>query len=310
MTSAILRRVPQALCVVWLAATLAFAAMKLTPGDPAQALLAASGATPSEIAAERARLGLDDPVLVQYVRYLGELLRGNLGSSWLHGRPVSQMITERAGPTISLALAALTVGTALGVALGLVAAARQGTWLDTLVTGLAVTSLSIPVYWSGLLAILLFSLGLGWLPSSGEGDLRHLILPATVLGVASSGSIARLVRARMIEVLQAPYVTAARGRGLSGWHVLTAHVLRAALPSTVTVIALQLGFLLGGAVVTEAVFARRGLGQLALESIQWRDLPVVRGIIVFAAVAYMLTSLAADLVHAWLDPRLREDGLA
>ena len=300
------RRVVQAAFVLWLAVTLAFVAMQLTPGDPAQALLAASGATPEEVAARRARLGLDDPLPVQYVRYLSDLLRGNLGQSWLHGRPVGRMILEQLPPTLELALAAMAIGVGVGLGLGLLGAVRQRSWLDTAVTSVAVVSLSTPTSWSGILAILLFSLHLGWLPSTGAGDLRHLVLPALVLGFALSGSVARLVRARVVEVMGEPFVLAARARGLPAWRVLFIHALRAALAPALTVVALQFGFLLGGAVVTESVFARRGLGRLAVEAILWQDLPVVRGIVVFGALAYILVNLAADLALGWLDPRLRE----
>ncbi len=299
------RRLLQSAFVLWLAATLAFMAMQLTPGDPAQALLAASGATSEEVAARRAQLGLDDSLLVQYARYLLDLVRGDLGQSWLHGRPVGQMVLEQLPPTAELAVAATAVGVLLGLTLGVLAALRRFTWLDTVATTVAVLGLSTPTYWSGILTILLFSLQLGWLPATGEGDLRHLVLPALVLGFALSGSIARLVRARVVEVMGEPFVLAARARGLPSWRVMFVHVLRSALAPALTVVALQFGFLLGGAVVTESVFARRGLGKLAVEAIVWRDLPVVRGVVVFGALAYVLVSLAADLAQAWLDPRLR-----
>lgn len=303
------RRLAQAAFVLWLAATLAFVGLQLAPGDPAQALLAASGATPEEIAERRAQLGLDDPFLTQYARYLMDLARGDLGRSWLHGRPVSRMILEQLPATVELAVAAMLVGVALGLGLGILGAVQRSTWLDTAVTAVAAVGLSTPTSWSGILAILLFSLHLGWLPATGEGGLRHLVLPALVLGFALSGSIARLVRARVVEVMGEPFVLAARARGLPSQRVLCVHVLRAALAPALTVIALQLGFLLGGAVVTESVFARRGLGRLAVEAIVWRDLPVVRGVVVCGAIAYVLANLAADLAQAWLDPRLRE-GLA
>jgi peptide/nickel transport system permease protein len=301
------RRLVGALFVLWLAVTLAFIALQLTPGDPAQALLAASGATEKEIQARRAQLGLDDPLPQQYARYLADLVQGNLGSSWLHGRPVAQMIGEQLGATAELALAATFVSSLLGLWLGLLAAVRRSTWIDTLATTIAVVGLSTPTYWSGLLAILLFSLTLGWLPSTGEGDVRHLILPALVLGFAMSGSIARVVRAQVIEALRAPFVVVARAKGLTSRHVLLVHVLRNALGPALAVAALQLGFLLSGAVVTESVFARRGLGKLAVEAIVWRDLPVVRGTMVIAALAFVLTALAADVVRGWIEPRLRED---
>jgi ABC-type dipeptide/oligopeptide/nickel transport system permease component len=301
------RRLVQAAFVLWLAATLAFVGLQLAPGDPAQALLAASGATPEEIAERRAQLGLDEPFLVQYARYLMDLGRGDLGRSWLHGRPVGRMVLEQLPATVELALAAMLVGVALGLGLGILGAVRRSTWLDTATTAVATVGLSTPTSWSGILAILLFSLQLGWLPATGEGGLRHLMLPALVLGFALSGSIARLVRARVVEVMGEPFILAARARGLPSQRVLGVHVLRAALAPAVTVIALQLGFLLGGAVVTESVFARRGLGKLAVEAILWRDLPVVRGVVVCGAIAYVLANLAADLAQAWLDPRLREE---
>jgi ABC-type dipeptide/oligopeptide/nickel transport system permease component len=297
----------QAAFALWLAVTLAFVAMQLTPGNPAQALLAASGATKEEIVQRRAQLGLDDPPLIQYAHYLWSLARADLGQSWLHGRSVGQMILEQLPATAELAISATVIGSILGVGLGALAALRRSTWLDTAATAIAVIGLSTPTYWSGLLAILLFSLHLGWLPPTGEGDLRHLILPTLVLGFALSGSIARLVRARVAQVLEEPFVQAARARGIPSWRVILIHVLRPALPVALTVVALQFGFLLGGAVITESVFARRGLGKLAVEAILWRDLPVVRGVIVFGALAYVLVNLAADLTQAWLTPRLREE---
>jgi peptide/nickel transport system permease protein len=301
------RRLIQAAFVLWLAATLAFVAMQLTPGDPAQTLLAASGATEQEIAERRAQLGLDDPLPLQYARYLWSLAQADLGQSWLHGRPVGQMILEQLSATAELAVSATVVGTTLGLALGVLAALRRSTWLDTAATAVAVLGLSTPTYWSGLLAILLFSLQLKWFPATGEGDLRHLPLPSLVLGFALSGSIARLVRARVLEVMDEPFVQAAQARGIPPWRVFLVHVLRPALPTALTIVALQFGFLLSGAVITESVFARRGLGKLAVEAIVWRDLPVVRGVIVFGALAYVLVNLAADLVQAWLMPRLREE---
>ena len=300
------RRLLQAVFALWLAATLVFFALLATPGDPAQALLAASGATPEEVAERRAQLGLDDSLSLQYTRYLMDLVRGNLGRSWLHGRPVGQMILEQLVPTVELAVAATVVGVALGLALGVLAAVRRFTWLDTVTSAVAVLGLSTPTYWSGLLAILFFSLRLRWLPSAGEGGLHHLLLPALVLGFALSGSIARMARSRMVEIMGAPFVLAARARGLQSWRVLLVHVLRAALGPTLAVTALQFGFLLGGAVVTESVFARRGLGRLVVEAILWQDLPVVRGVVLVGALAYALVNLASDLAQTWLDPRLRE----
>ncbi|HDD24491.1 MAG TPA: ABC transporter permease [Chloroflexi bacterium] len=303
--SVVIRRLLETVFVLWLAVTLSFIALQCAPGDPAQALLAASGATSEEIAARRAQLGLDDPLPVQYGRYLFDLLRGDLGESWLHGRAVGRMIWEQLPPTVELAVAATLVGIGLGTLLGVLAAIRQSGWVDIITTALAVVGLSTPTYWSGLLVILVFSLHLRWLPATGEGGIRHLLLPAGVLGFALAGSIARVVRVQVLEVLRAPFVLAARARGLPAWRVICVHVLRAAMGPALAVTALQLGFLLSGAVVTESVFARRGLGQLTVQAILWRDLPVVRGVGVVSALAYALTGLGADLLQTWLDPRLR-----
>jgi peptide/nickel transport system permease protein len=294
---------------LWLAVTLAFVALQLAPGDPAQALLAASGATPADIAQRRAALGLDDPLLSQYGRYLAGLLRGDLGESWLHGRPVGRMIAEQLPPTLALALAATGVAIVLGLALGILAALHRATWIDTVATAVAVAGVATPTYWSGLLAILLFSLTLRWLPSTGQGDVRHLILPAAVLGLALAGSIARVVRARVVEVLRAPFVLGAEAKGLPPRQVLWGHVVPNALGPALAVTALQFGFLLSGAVVTESVFARAGLGKLMVQAIQWRDLPVVRGVMLVAVLAFVLTGLVADVARAWIDPRLREGSL-
>lgn len=300
------QKLAEVLFVLWLASTLAFVALQWAPGDPAQVLLAASGASPQEVAELRQRLGLDDPPLQQYLNYLLDLLRGDLGRSWLQGRSVAQMIAEQFPSTAELALAATAVGVVLGVSLGTLAAIRRTTWLDKAITAVAVLGLSTPIYWSGLLVILLFSLTLRWLPATGEGTLRHLILPALVLGITLSGAVARVVRVQVIEVLSQPYVTAARARGLPPLWVLVVHVLRVALGPAVAVTALQFGFLLGGAVVTESVFARRGLGRLLLTAIVSRDMPVVRGVVLVGALSYLLVNLLGDAVQAWLDPRLRE----
>jgi peptide/nickel transport system permease protein len=298
------RRLVQSLFVLWLAATLAFVALQLAPGDPAQALLGASGATPAQIAERRAQLGLDDHPFVQYARYIADLAHADLGVSWLHGRPASQMLLEQLGPTVELSLAATLTGSLIGLTLGVAAAVRRSTWIDSAATALAAIGLSTPVYWSGMLAIALFSVRLRWLPATGEGRLDQLVLPALVLGFALAGPIARLVRVRVIELMEEGFVVAARARGLPRWRVVLVHVLRPAISPALTVVALQAGFLLGGAVVTETVFARRGLGKLALEAIVWRDMPVVRAVVVASALAYVAVNLLTDVARMWLDPRL------
>jgi peptide/nickel transport system permease protein len=325
MLNYLLRRLLTALPVLWAAATITFFAIHLAPGDPATAQLAQSGASAAAIAERKTALGLDNPLDVQYVRYLGGLLKGDLGRSWSNNQPVSQIISGALFPTLVLAFAATGFSLGIGLTLGTIAALarhppaslvtvqpsemekkRRYTWLDTLCMSLALSGLSTPVALSGLLAILIFSLSLGWLPATGQGSLRHLLLPALVLGWANAGSLARLTRDRLLDVLDQPYIIAARARGVTTLRLIRRHAARVALPDILTMLALQVGFLLGGTVVTESVFARRGLGRVAVDAVIAQDLPVAQGIVLLAALTYTLSNLAADLVQMWLDPRLRE----
>ena len=328
MLSYILRRLLTALPVLWAAATITFFAIHLAPGDPATAQLAQSGASAAAIAERRAALGLDDSLDVQYVRYLSGLLKGDLGRSWSNNQQVTQIIVGALFPTLTLALAATGFALTIGLTLGTIAALARHppaslvrlqpseleekadrhhyAWLDTLCMSLALSGLSTPVALSGLLAILLFSLGLGWFPATGQGSLRHLLLPALVLGWANAGSLARLTRDRLLDVLDQPYIVAARARGVNTLRLIRRHAARVALPDILTMLALQMGFLLGGTVVTESVFARRGLGRVAVDAVIAQDLPLAQGIVLLAALTYTLSNLAADLFQMWLDPRLRE----
>jgi ABC-type dipeptide/oligopeptide/nickel transport system permease component len=309
------RRLLTALPVLWAAATLTFFAIHLSPGDPATAQLAQSGASAAALAQRRAALGLDDPLGLQYARHMTGLLRGDLGRSWSSNQAVNNIIGTALPSTLSLALTATGIALLIGLALGTGAAlARHAApasnrsryaWLDTLLMTLALSGLSTPVALSGLAAILVFSLGLGWFPATGQGSLRHLLLPALVLGWTIAGSLARLTRDRLLDVLDRPYIMAARARGVPAWRLLWRHTARVALPDVLTMLALQVGFLLGGAFITESVFARRGLGRVAVAAVLSQDLPVVQGIVLLAALIYTLANLAADLAQLWLDPRLR-----
>jgi ABC-type dipeptide/oligopeptide/nickel transport system permease component len=303
------RRLLTVLPVLWAATTLSFFAVHLAPGDPATAQLAQSGASETAIAERRAAMGLDDPLEVQYARYLGGVLRGDLGRSWSSNQPVNYIVGEALPATVMLTLAATGVALLIGLTLGLVAALarhRHYAWVDTICMTFTLGGLSTPVALSGLLAILVFSLSLGWLPATGQGSLRHLLLPALALGWASAGPLARLARDRLLDVLDRPYIVAARARGIPPRRLLWWHTARVALPDVLTMLALQVGFLLGGTVITESVFARRGLGRVAVEAVLTQDLPVVQGIVLLAALVYMLSNLAAELAQIWLDPRLRE----
>ena len=299
------RRLAVAVPTLWAVTTLVFFLMRVLPGDPAELLLAESGASAEAIARLRAQLGLDEPLPVQYGRFLLQILRGDLGRSLVTNRPVMRMIGEQLPATLQLALAAMVIAIVLGLALGVIAALRQGTWVDSLCMTIAIVGASVPVFWSGLLFILLFSIVLRWLPATGEGGWRYLLMPAAVLGIASSGSIARQTRSSILEALGQEYVTAARAKGLQEWVVITRHVLRNALIPVATIIGLRFGFLLGGAVVTETVFSRRGLGRLIVDAILWKDFPVVQGVVLLVAAIYVLVNLLVDVSYALLDPRVR-----
>jgi peptide/nickel transport system permease protein len=288
-------------------ATLVFVVMRLLPGDPAALMLSEAGGSAEAIAALRADLGFDDPIVVQYGHYLLSLLRGDLGTSLFSHRPVVTIIVEQLPSTIELAVAAMIIAISLGTVLGILAAARQGTWLDALARALAVAGGSVPIFWSALLLIWLFSLRLGSLPATGQGGWTHLIMPALVLGFASSGAIARLVRASLLEVLAQDFVNTARAKGLGEGTVLIRHALKNALIPVITVIGLQFGFLLGGTVVTETIFSRQGIGQLVVTAILWKDFPVVQGVVLLAALVYTVVNLSVDLAYTFLDPRIRYD---
>ena len=303
------KRLLASIPVLWGVTTLVFLAIHFLPGDPAELMLAESGGSAESIAYLRDQLGLDDPFYVQYGRFLLNTLRGDLGRSIFTNRPVLQTILEQLPSTIELALAAMLVAIALGTGLGILAALNHNSWLDNVCMAVAVAGVSVPIFWSGLLLILLFASILRWLPATGQGGLKHLLMPAVVLGFASSGTIARLVRSSLLEVLYKEYITTARAKGLSERLILTHHALKNALIPVITVVGLQFGFLLGGAVVTETVFSRQGIGRLIVDAILWKDFPLVQGGVLLAAVTYTLVNLLVDISYAFADPRIRHDGL-
>jgi peptide/nickel transport system permease protein len=305
MFTYVIRRMLGALAVLWGVATTVFLLLQVLPGDPAETILAGSGASQADIVRIRQQMGLNDPLLVRYGHYLLNTLQGDLGRSVFSDRPVTRTIAEQLPATLQLAGAALLVAIVLGLSLGILAALRRGTWLDQVAVGVAVLGVSVPVFWSGLLLIWIFSVGLNWLPATGAEGWRHLIMPAVVLGLTGAGPIARLVRASLLNVLGTDYITMAQAKGLSQAAVVGRHALRNALVPVITLIGLQAGFLLGGTVVTEAVFARPGLGRLVVDAILWKDLPVVQGVVLLIAASYVLVNLLADLTSLVLDPRLR-----
>jgi ABC-type dipeptide/oligopeptide/nickel transport system permease component len=298
------QRLPVGVLTLLGVATVVFALVHLLPGDPAETMLARSGASPEAVAALRAEFGLDRPLPVQYASWLGNFIRGDLGRSLFNGRPVAELIREQAPYTLALALAAFAWALLLGLTLGVVSAGRPGSLLDRLAMALAIGGVAVPVFWSGLLLIWLFSVRLGWLPPGGAEGWRTLVMPAFVLGYASAGPIARLTRTSLIEVLRQPYILAARARGADRRRVLLRHAGRNVALPVLTIAGLQLGFLLGGTVVTETLFNRPGLGKLLVDAILWRDMPLVQGVALTVATTYVLVNLAVDLAAGWLDPRV------
>ena len=282
---------------------LVFLMSHLTPGDPATIMLG-ENATAADVERLRHQLGLDRPLAVQYGRYLAGVARGDLGRSIRSGRPVALEIWERFPPTLQLTLAAMAIAAVAGVLLGSLAATARTGATDALLMGTSLLGISMPSFWLGLLLILLFGLLLHWFPIAGEGGWRALVLPAVTLGAQAAAVLARLTRASLLDVLPSDFVRTARAKGVAGARVLFRHALRNALIPVVTVMGLQFGALLGGAVIVESVFARSGLGRFAVAAVQSRDFPVIQGIVLFAAAVYALVNLSVDVAYLVLDPRI------
>ncbi|MEP7310719.1 MAG: nickel ABC transporter permease [Acidobacteriota bacterium] len=302
----LIRRVLLTVPVLLGVATLVFSLIHLVPGDPAQAMLGES-ASPADMAELRAKLGLDRPLLVQYGRFLRGLTIGDLGVSLRTNQPVAEAIAERMPATVELGVAAMVLATVLAIPLGILAAVRAGTIVDHTATTLALIGISMPNFWLGPLLAIVFSVTLGWLPVSGWGTLAHLVLPAVTLGAPLAAVIARMTRASVIEELRELYVLAARARGVSRLRAVLQHAFRNSLIPIVTVLGLQFGAVLTGAVITETIFAWPGVGRLLIQSIGFRDYPIVQGCILLIAVTYVSVNLLTDLVYGLLDPRIRYD---
>jgi peptide/nickel transport system permease protein len=300
----LLSRAGSAVVVVIGVCSLVFLLIHLVPGDPVEAMLGES-ARPADRAALRASLGLDRPLAEQYLGYLQRLLRLDLGESFQDRRAVLQILAERLPATLELAAAALALALVIALPLGVTAARHRGGALDTGAMGLSLLGISIPNFWLGPLLILVFSLWLGWTPVSGREGPASLVLPALTLGTGLAAVLARMVRSSVLEVLGEDYVRTARAKGLSEGAVLWGHALRNAWLPVLTLVGLQLGGLLGGAVITETVFAWPGVGSLLVEAIQGRDYPVVQACVLLISLAYVLVNTLTDLVYTWVDPRIR-----
>lgn len=307
-----LQRLLATIPVMAVVAIVVFSLLYLAPGDPA-VVLAGEQATSEEVAYIRESLRLDDPYLVRLARWTGDVLSGDLGTSVFSNRPVTSLIAQRLEPTLALTLASLLIAIALAVPLGVLAAWQAGQRLDHIVMGLAVLGFSVPVFVLGYILIMLFSVGLDWLPVQGYRPLArgigpfvtHLILPALSLGLINAALIARITRATMIDVLNQDYIRTARAKGLSNSAVLLRHALRNAAVPIVTIIGISFTLLISGVVVTETVFNIPGLGRLTVDAILRRDYPVIQGLILVFSGVYVLVNLLVDLSYAWLDPRVR-----
>jgi peptide/nickel transport system permease protein len=301
----VVRRTLVSIPVLLGVSVLVFLILHLIPGDPAKILLFGSSATPEQVAKVRRQLGLTDPLPLQYVHYLGHVLRGDLGRSFASNSSIASEIGARFPSTLHLALAAMGVAIAVGVPLGLVGGVRPNTWRDRLATGVSVAGIAIPYFWFALVLILVFAVNLHWLPALGTGSPEAIVLPAIALGWPFAAIITRLLRANLIEVYEQPYMQVARARGLSARMLLYRHALKNALIPVITILGLQFGNMLSGAVVIEVVFARAGIGSYLVSSIQAKDIPAVQGIVLLIAVAYLVINLVVDLVYGALDPRIR-----
>ena len=305
MLTWVARRVLAVIPVLFGVTLAVFSMLFLVPGDPVKMMLAEFVTNPDQVAAMRAQLHLDEPLPQQYARFVGNALRGDLGTSIRSRRPVATEIGENAGSTALLAVASMLVAIALGVPLGLLAALWRNSWLDVGSMAVALLGVSMPSFWLGLLLIFAFSLHLGWFPATGGGDLLHLVLPSVTLGTIASAIIARLTRSSMLEVLGQDYVRTARAKGLAWWSVVVRHALKNALIPVVTIFGLQFGNLLAGAVIVETVFSRPGLGRLIVGGILAKDFPLVQGTVLFVATVYVLINVVVDVAYAFIDPRIR-----
>ena len=304
MISYLLRLLGSVIFVSWIVGTLVFFLIHMVPGDPVAVMLG-DWASPADEEALRQQLGLHQPIWVQYTDYLSGLLHFDLGQSLFFQQPVSELIAERFPMTLQLALMALLVAVLIAFPLGLWAALRAGRWPDHLSMTVSLIGVSIPNFWLGPMLILLFSLTLAWLPVSGAEQPFSWVLPSITLGTALAAILARMLRASLLEVMHEDFIRTAQAKGLAGYLVYGKHALLNALLPVVTIWGLQLGTLLGGAVITEVVFDWPGLGQLLVESIQRRDYPVVQGCILVISIAYITINGLTELVYAWLDPRIR-----
>lgn len=306
MTRYILRRLVLVIPVLIGVSMVVFWMIRAIPGDPAR-VIAGEGAPLETVERIREQYGLNEPLHVQYALFLKHLLEGDLGRSIRSRRPVVEELEMRIPATLELAAGSMLVALVIGVTTGVLSAVRPNSWIDALSMFIALVGISMPVFWLGLMFMYLFSYQLDWFPTAGRGSWRHLVLPSLTLGLSSAAIIARMTRSSMLEVLRQDYVRTARAKGLHERAVVLKHAFRNALIPIVTVTGLQFGSLLGGAVLTESVFAWPGIGRLMVDSIIARDYPVVQGAVLVVALAFIMINLVVDVLYAYVDPTIRYD---
>lgn len=299
----IVRRLALAAPTLFGVLVVVFLLLDVAPGDPVTAMVG-ERADPATVARLRAELHLDDPLPIRFARYVEQVAHGQLGRSYVTDRPISADIAERFPKTLELALAAMLLATVCGISLGVLSARHPGGWMDRLALGVAYLGISFPVYWVGLLLILVFAVDLRWLPPSGYGGVKYLILPALALGMRSIAFQARVTRSSMLDALGADFTRTARAKGTREWVVVLRHALRNALIPMITVVGLDFGSYLTGSILTETVFSWPGLGRYVVNAIARRDLPAIQGSVLFLSALFVLVNLAADLAYAKADPRI------
>jgi peptide/nickel transport system permease protein len=298
------RRLLLAVLTFWAVSTIVWGLLYLT-GDPVAILLAGTPAGQTDLEQLRHSLGFDRPVPVQYLDFLQHAIQGDLGKSLRSGEPALVLVSRRIGFTVQLALMAMTLALVVAIPVGVVSAIRRGSLLDRTLMLLSMVGQSMPIFWVGLLMILLFAVELHWFPAGGAGGIKYLFLPAATLALYPTARIARLVRSSLVDVLNQDYILAARARGLREWKVVGKHALKNASLSVVTIVALQFGYMLGGAVITETIFGWPGIGLFTVTAIHERDFPIVQAAVVLASGMFIAINFLVDLLYGWLDPRIR-----
>jgi peptide/nickel transport system permease protein len=310
----LVQRLLQMIIVLFLTSILIFIVIRLIPGDPAQMRLGVE-ATKEAVAHVRQEMGLDKPLIVQYFYWMGQIVHGDFGLSWRSGLSASFLLSKKLPATLWLSIFSLLIGLLIALPAGIISAIRPHTWVDELLTGFALFGVSVPSFWLGIMLILAFAVGLGWLPASGYVSplvnpfeaARHLLLPAFVLGVQVGAPLTRFVRSGMLEVMNEDYVRTARSKGLRDRTVILGHALPNAMLSVVTVLGLEIGAMIGGQFVTESVFNFPGMGSMMLDAIRQRDYGIVQAVIMVVVLGFLVINLATDLLYAMLDPRVRLD---